>query len=59
MTTAISPFTTLVEIEPSAEADFDDRPLDPRVAKDQEGRGGEAVEPGRLRRRGSGARASS
>ena len=28
-------------VEPAAEADLDDRPFDPRVAKDQEGGGGE------------------
>ena len=37
-------------IETTAQADFDHRPLDGRIAKDEEGRGGEKVEPGRVGR---------
>ena len=52
VTTAISPSTTLVEIEPPAEPDLDDRPFDLRLAKNDESRRGQEIEPGRLRRRG-------
>ena len=52
VTTAISPSTMLVEIEPPAEADLDDRPFDARLAKDDESRRGQEIEPGRLGRRG-------
>ena len=51
VTTATSPKTILVEFEPAAEAHFDDRPVNARVAKDKEGGGGQEIEPGRFRRR--------
>ena len=46
VTTAISPSTMLVEIEPAAQADFDHRPFALRFGEDEESGGGEKVEPG-------------
>ncbi len=48
--TATSPATMLVEFEPSAEADLDDRPCRPRLAEDDEGRERQQVEPGGVAR---------
>ncbi len=42
-------------VEPAAQAHFDDRPLNSGVTEDEEGSGGQEIEPGRLRRRGPGA----
>ena len=53
VTTAISPATTLVEFEPPAKTNLDHRPFDARLAKDDERRRGQKIEPGRLGRRGA------
>ena len=54
VTTAISPSTMLVEIEPPAQADFDHRPLALRFGENDKGGGSEKVEPGRIGRRRAG-----
>ena len=51
VTIATSPMTMLVEFEPSAQAHFDDRPLETRFGEGDECGGGQKVEPGRIGRR--------
>ena len=54
VTTAISPLTMFVEFEPPAKADLDDRPFAPRLGENDEGGGGQKIEPGRVGRRAPG-----